>query len=249
VTEAEIIRRSDEQKTALLNAVSHDLRTPLASILASSESLLQDDVVWTDEDRRDFAESIRNEAIRLNRIVGNLLDLSRIGAGSLRPQKGWYDLRALVDDVVGRLRPVTADHPVAVEVPEDLPPVELDYVEIDVVLSNLIENAAKYTPAGAPIEIGARLGGGLVELEVADRGPGVPEAALARIFDPFYRVPTSGPRPRGTGLGLAVARGLVEAHGGRIRAANRPGGGAAFTFTLPLGAEQPAPSGTEESVP
>ena len=233
-TEAEILRRTDQLRTALLNAVSHDLRTPLSSIIAGAESLLQADVRWTEEDRREFAEAIRNEALRLNRIVGNLLDLSRIQAGSLRPQKGWYDLNALVDDVLGRLRPITARHPVAVDVPEDLPPVELDYVEIDQVLSNLVENAAKHTPEGAPIDVGARLSDGEVRVEVADRGPGIPEDALPRIFNPFYRVETPGSRPRGTGLGLAVVRGLVEAHGGRIRAENRPGGGARFVFTLPL---------------
>jgi two-component system sensor histidine kinase KdpD len=238
--ETEVLRRTDELKTALLNAVSHDLRTPLASIIASAGSLRQRDVAWTEQDQQEFAEAIEQEARRLNRIVSNLLDLSRIEAGSLRPAADWYDVGALIDDVVGRLRPVTAQHRVSVDVPEDLPPVQLDYVEIDQVLSNLIENAVKYTPPGGEINIGVRPGDGEVEISVADRGPGLPAAALARVFDPFYRVDgtsradSSGPRPLGTGLGLAVARGLVEAHGGRIWVENRPGGGACFTFTLPL---------------
>jgi two-component system sensor histidine kinase KdpD len=233
-TDAEILRRTDELKTALLNAVSHDLRTPLASIIASAGSLLQDDVDWTLEERREFAQAIEEEAQRLNRIVGNLLDLSRLEGGSLRPERGWYDLGALLDDVVGRLRPLTAKHGVTVSVPENLPPIHLDYVEIDQVLTNLIENAVKYTPAGAPIEVTVRQDPGEVRVIVADRGSGIPEAALPHLFESFYRVDTGGPRPQGQGVGLAVVKGLVEAHGGRIQAANRAGGGAAFTFTLPL---------------
>jgi two-component system, OmpR family, sensor histidine kinase KdpD len=232
--EAEILRRTDELKTALLNAVSHDLRTPLASIIASAGSLLQEDVVWTKDEQRDFAQAIEEEAQRLNRIVGNLLDLSRLEGGSLRPEKAWYDLGALVDDVVGRLRPLTARHRVTVVVPDDLPPIPLDYVEIDQVLTNLIENAVKYTPPGSEIEVTVRRTPDDVRVTVADHGPGIPEAALPRLFESFYRVDTDGARPQGQGVGLAVAKGLVEAHGGHIWAANRAGGGAAFTFALPL---------------
>jgi two-component system sensor histidine kinase KdpD len=232
--ETEVLRRTDELKTALLNAVSHDLRTPLASIIASAGSLRQRDVAWTDQDQQEFAEAIEQEARRLNRIVGNLLDLSRIEAGSLRPAADWYDVGALVDDVVGRLRSITAQHRVRVEVPEDLPPVQLDYVEIDQVLSNLIENAVKYTPPGGEILVTAQQGDGEVQIRVADRGPGLPAAAISRVFDRFYRIDGTGQGPGGTGLGLAVARGLVEAHGGRIWVENRPDGGASFTFTLPL---------------
>ena len=120
--EAEILRRTDELRRALLNAVSHDLRTPLASIMASAGSLQQDDVVWTHEERQEFAHAIVDQAERLNRIVGNLLDLSRIEGGSLRPDKGWYDMGALIDEVLGRLRPVTACHNVVVRAANDLPP-------------------------------------------------------------------------------------------------------------------------------
>jgi two-component system sensor histidine kinase KdpD len=240
-TEAEILRRTDELKSALINAVSHDLRTPLASIITAAGSLRQNDINWTDEERQEFAQAIEEEAQRLNRIVSNLLDLSRIEGGSLRPEKGWYDLGALIDDVLGRLRGMTADHPVRVHVPEDLPPVHLDYVEIDQVLSNLIENATKYTPAGAEITIAVEGRADEIRVEVGDRGPGIPAEALPRLFEAFYRVDGLGPRPRGTGVGLAVVRGLVEAHGGRIWAENRSGGGARFVFTLPLTAEAPAP--------
>ncbi len=233
-TEAEALRRTDELRTALLNAVSHDLRTPLASIMASAGSLLQKDVPWTEGERDQFAGAIERESGRLNRIVGNLLDLSRIQAGSIRPELDWYDLRALVDDVLGRLRPITAQHHLVIDVQKDLPPVPLDYVEIDQVISNLIENAVKYSAAGTEIRISARRDGEEVRVEVADRGPGIPPEALPLLFKPFSRVEGEGPRPKGTGLGLAVARGLVEAHGGRIWAENRRGGGAEFAFSLPL---------------
>lgn len=239
--EAEVLRRSDELKTSLLNAVSHDLRTPLASIVASADSLRQQDVTWTADDRREFIETIQHEARRLNAIIENLLDFSRMDSGALHPKKAWYDFGALVDDVLGRLRPVTAGHDVVVDIPEDLPPIELDYVEIDQVLSNLIENAAKYVPRGREIRISARQAGTHLEVEIADRGAGLSPTSLPRLFDPFYRDDGASRGARGSGLGLAIARGFVEAHGGRIRAENRPGGGARFVFTLP--ARDPVPEG------
>lgn len=234
-TEAEILRRSNEMKSALLNAVSHDLRTPLASILASAGSLRQRDVPWTEQERDEVAESIELEARRLDRIVGNLLDLSRVQAGALHPEKGWYDVGALVDEVVGRLRPLTARHRVIVDVEEDLPPVHLDYVEIDQVLTNLLENAARHTPAGTEVRVAARRSGDEVVIEVVDRGTGIAPSSLPHLFEPFFRSGT----PKGTGLGLAVAKGLVEAHGGRIWAENAAQGGARFAFALPLAASPP----------
>jgi len=241
--EAEILRRTDELKTALLNTVSHDLRTPLSSIIASAGSLLQQDVRWSEEERGDFAKAIEEEGERLNRLVGNLLDLSRIQAGSLVPQRGWYDLSALVDDVLGRLRSVTSRHRVTASIEGELPPVLLDYIEIDEVLANLIENATKYTPPGSEITVRVTRQVDDVRVEVADRGPGIPTEALPRLFEPFYRVQREGQTARGTGLGLAVAKGLVEAHGGHVWAENREGGGARFVFTLPLG--EPAQTPTE----
>lgn len=233
-TEAEILRRTDQLRTALLNAVSHDLRTPLATIIASAGSLRQQDVDWTEDERQAFAQAIEEQADRLNRLVGNLLDLSRIEGGSLRPQKSWHDLGLLVDDAVRRLAPVTARHRVSVSVVEDLPPVCLDAVEIDEVLSNLIENAAKYAPAATEITIDVRREGQSVQVSVADRGPGIPAAAMPHLFDPFYRVMDGQPRPQGLGLGLAIVKGLVDAHGGHAWVQNRAGGGARFGFTLPL---------------
>ena len=233
---AEVLRRTDELRAALLSSISHDLRTPLASIKAAAGSLRQRDVPWSDAERDAFAATIEAETDRLNRLVGNLLDLSRIEAGVLRPEKEWYPFSALVEDVLGRLGPLAADHPVAVDVPDTLPPVLLDYVEIDQVLSNLLENALKYTPPGTPIRVAARVADDALAVEVADAGPGIPPAALPRLFEKFYRVASGPDQPRGTGLGLAVAKGLVEAHGGRLTVESAPGQGTCFHFTLPLGA-------------
>lgn len=241
-TRSEVLRRTDELKSALLAAVSHDLRTPLASIIASAGSLRQPDVQWTDAERREFVVDIEHEARRLGRIVDNLLDLSRIEAGALRPDRGWYDVSALVDDVIGRLRPITHAHPVDVRMPDDLPPVFLDYVEIDQVLSNLIENAVRHTPRGTAVHVSARVEGSDLVVEVADDGPGIDPRMIDRLFEPFVRGASGQRSQYGTGLGLAVARGLVEAHGGHIRVENRATGGVAFRFALPIAETQPVPA-------
>ncbi len=233
-TRAEVLKRTDELKTALLNAVSHDLRSPLASIIASAESLRQTDVPWTERERAEFVEAIEQQAERLSRIVSNLLDLSRIEAGALKPDKQLHDVGAVIDDVIDRLRPATEGHRVAVHLAADLPPVPLDEVQIDQVLSNLVENAAKYSPPGSDIEVSVYRGDPDLVVEVTDRGPGIPTEEIGRLFTPFHRVTRAGPRTSGFGVGLAVAKGLVEAHGGRIWASNRADGGARFVFTLPL---------------
>ena len=139
-----------------------------------------------------------------------------------------------MDEALARLRPVTARHRVRAHVPDDLPALLLDYVEIDQVLSNLVENATKYAPDGSEIDLLVHRANGEVHVAVEDRGSGIPAASLPHLFDAFYRVSDGTPRPAGFGLGVAVARGLIEAHGGRIWAENRPGGGARFTFTLPV---------------
>ncbi len=248
-TDAEILRRTDELRRALLNAVSHDLRTPLATIMASASSLRQNDVVWTEDERQGFARAIEQEAERLNRLVGNLLDLSRIEAGSLRPQKSWQDLETLIEDCVNRMRSVTARHHLHVDVPEDLPPVWIDPVEIGQVIYNLVENATKYAPPDTDIRLEVRRTSGALSIEVDDRGPGIPPQSIPYLFDPFYRVMDGRPRPQGLGLGLAIVRGLVEAHGGHVWVENRPAGGAHFTFTLPLSTStSPHPAPAETSV-
>jgi two-component system sensor histidine kinase KdpD len=241
-----VLQRTDALRAALLSSVSHDLRTPLTSIKAAASSLLQKDVEWDEETRRGFAQSIEREADRLNRLVGNLLDMSRIEEGALVPEKEEYALASLIHDVLRRLEPLLEGR-VRTHLPEgDLLLVELDYLEIDQVLTNLLENTVRYTPAGSPIDVSATSEGEQVVVRVADRGPGIPPADLERVFDKFYRV-LHGQHPvgypMGSGLGLTVCKGLVEAHGGRIWAELREGGGLIVCVVLPRS------SSRERSVP
>jgi two-component system, OmpR family, sensor histidine kinase KdpD len=243
--QAEILRRTDELRQALLSSVSHDLRTPLASIKASAGSLLEPDVTWSEDDRRSFLQTIDRESDRLNRLVGNLLDMSRIEGGALRPQADWYDLGELAREVIARLRTPLRGREVRLEMPaEEPPPIEIDYLMIDQVLTNLIENAAKYTPAGRPIEVRIEAAPGRLITRVVDHGPGIPPSERNRVFDKFYRVNPRG-QASGSGLGLAVSKGLVEAHHGRIWIEDTPGGGATFCFELPASAPPPLPETRE----
>jgi two-component system, OmpR family, sensor histidine kinase KdpD len=231
-----VLQRTDALRAALLSSVSHDLRTPLTSIKAAASSLLQEDVHWDEATRRSFARSIEREADRLNHLVGNLLDMSRIEEGALKPEREEYSLVSLIHDVLDRLAPLLEGREVRISLPDDLLLVDVDYLQIDQVLTNLIENAVRYTPAGSPIEVSAKIEGEHVVLRVADRGPGIPSADLERVFDKFYRV-LHGQHPvdypMGSGLGLAVCKGLVEAHGGRIWAESRDGGGLVMSVALP----------------
>ncbi len=231
----EVLQRTDALRAALLSSVSHDLRTPLSSIKAAAYSLQEKDITWDDEARHSFAVTIEREADRLNRLVGNILDMSRIEGGALKAEKELYPLDDLVYHVVDHMQFVLKDREVRISIPENLPPVPLDFLQIDQVLTNLIENAVRYTPEKSSLEISAVEQNGEIRVSVADSGPGIPEEYRERIFDKFYRV--SGAKQRGTmgtGLGLAVSRGLIEAHGGHIWAENRKEGGAIFQFTLPL---------------
>jgi two-component system sensor histidine kinase KdpD len=193
-------------------------------------------VQWSEEERRSFVLAIVRESDRLNRLVGNLLDMSRIEGGALKPEKEWYPIDELIHDVLDHLQPILQGRQVSTSIPDDVPPVEIDYLQMDQVMTNLVENAVRYTPPSSPIEISVEAKEGEMLVSVADRGPGIPRADLERIFDKFYRV-TGAKRKgssMGTGLGLAVCRGLIEAHGGHIWAGNREDGGAIFQFTLPL---------------
>jgi two-component system, OmpR family, sensor histidine kinase KdpD len=227
------LAQSDELKSALLAAVSHDLRTPLASIKASATSLLDDSVEWDAETRRDFLTAIDEETDRLTLMVSNLLDLSRIEGGALRPQKDWYDIDELIVDVRARLAPRMKSHPLTITVEPDLPLLRFDYVQIAQVLVNLLENAVKYTADGTAIAVSAYQVPGAVEISVHDDGPGIPPEHQLRLFDKFYRASAATAAP-GSGIGLAISKGLVEAHGGRIWVESEPGSGTTFRFTLPL---------------
>lgn len=235
-THAAALAQADQLKTALLAAVSHDLRTPLASIKASATSLLQTDVDWDTETQREFLTAIDEETDRLARLVSNLLDLTRVQGGALKPEKDWYDIEEVIGNVTDRLAPLLALHPIHTEIAPDLPTLSFDFVEIAQVLTNLIENAAKYSDSGAPITVTADWAGDFVRVGVRDRGVGISAADVSLVFDTFYRVRHDGRTRRigGTGIGLAICRGFVEAHGGTIAAASAPGEGSIFTFTLPV---------------
>jgi two-component system sensor histidine kinase KdpD len=247
----EALRESDQLKNALLGSVTHDLRTPLASIQAAVGSLLEPDIVWNDAERREFLDSIAVSADRLSRLVSNLLDLSRLEAGVAAPEKQWYPIGDVIAHVLDRLDLAgrTEGRRITVEVPDDLPLVPMDHAQIEQVLTNLIENALKYSPAESGIAIQARAlsDPAALEVRVRDQGIGIPAHELGAIFDKFYRVqhielPWAPRRPPiGTGLGLAICAAIVRAHGGRIWAESTPGVGSTFAFTLPM--TEAAPQG------
>ncbi len=237
-TRAAALEEADHLKSALLAAVSHDLRTPLASIKASATSLLQEEITWDAATQREFLTAIDEETDRLTRLVGSLLDLTRIQGGALKPEKEWYDMGELVASVTDRLAPPLLSHPLQVRIAPDLPPVAFDFIEIGQVLTNLIENAAKYSDLGTRIDVDADHIDTGVRICVRDRGFGIPATDLPHVFDPFYRVRSDRRTRRigGAGIGLAICRGFIEAHGGTIGVESSVGDGSTFTFTLPVNA-------------
>jgi two-component system sensor histidine kinase KdpD len=230
---AEIARQSDELKSALLQSVSHDLRTPLATIRAAAGSL-KPDLKLNDDERRESVDAIDREVEYLNRLVTNLLDLSRIEAGALHAERDVFELDDLIDRSLERLRPRLGARPVDVEVAQT--PVDVDPIFLDGAFTNIVENAIKYTPTDARLRIvGQETGDGFVRLTVEDAGPGVPDESLPRLFEKFYRVPGRRRSSRsGTGIGLAVVRGMVEAMGGKVGARRSELGGLAIDLDLPL---------------
>ena len=222
----------EQLRSALLSAVSHDLRTPLAAIAGAGSTLAESGHAMTHETRKELADSIVAETDRLNRLISNLLDMTRLEAGSMQLDRDWHTLDDLVGAVIRRLSRVLEFHRLVVDLPPDMPLVYLDELLFHQVLANLLENAARYTPRGAEIVLTAGKDKSGIWLEVADTGPGLSRGDEERIFEKFYRGPQKHGRS-GTGLGLAICRGIVELHGGTIRAANRPGGGAVFRIVLP----------------
>ncbi|AXE80702.1 sensor histidine kinase [Streptomyces atratus] len=230
VDEAEEARRLAEGnriRTALLAAVSHDLRTPLAAIKAAVSSLRSDDVAWSDEDQAELLEGIENGADRLDHLVGNLLDMSRLQTGTVTPLIREIDLDEVVPMALGGVPEGSVD----LDIPETLPMVDVDPGLLERAVANIVENAVKYSPCAERVTVAASALGGRVELRVADRGPGVPDDAKERIFEPFQRY-GDAPRGAGVGLGLAVARGFVESMGGTLGAEDTPGGGLTMVLTL-----------------
>ena len=232
--EAETLRRSDAMKTAVLRAVSHDLRSPLMAILTSASALARADLELGQEDRRELASTILGEARRLDRLVANLLDLSRLQAGAAQPELGLW----LVDDlVVQALDEVgAAGQRVEIVLPDEPLPVRVDADQIERVLVNLIENALKYSPAGEPVHVQVTSTSSDALIRVVDHGPGLAPADRQRIFEPFQRAADGG--ARGAGLGLAIARGFAESNGGRVWAESREGQGSTFVLALPVAADE-----------
>lgn len=232
---AELLQAAEKLRTTLLNMISHDLRTPLVSITGALSSLQEKDVEFDEATRRSLIENAREEAERLNRLVGNLLDMTRIEAGALQLTSEPCDAQDVIGSALEQAERWLERRPVTVDVPVDLSLVPMDFVLMVQVLVNLLDNAVRYSPPDSSIEVRARVDGPELQIQVADRGTGIPPADLERVFDKFYRVqrPGSG---SGSGLGLSICKGIVEAHGGRIWAQNREGGGTLVTLALPLNA-------------
>ena len=225
---ARVTAETERLRSALLTSVSHDLRTPLAAITGAATTLLEGGSRVDEPTRRDLLESIRDEAARLNRLVQNLLQMTRLESGELTLQREWYPLEEIIGAALERF----GNFPVALTVPRDLPLVPIDDVLIEQVIVNLLDNATKYAGKNGAIRILATATDETVTVEIADRGPGLSPGDETRVFEKFYRGGTNG--TPGTGLGLAICRGIIHAHGGRIWAQNQPEGGVAFLFTLPL---------------
>ncbi len=235
---AELLEQADELKSALIHAVSHDLRTPLASIKATVTSLLDSSIQWDAATQREFLEGVDEECDRLTRLVSNLLDISRIEGGVLHLERDWYAIEEVINTVRRRLAPRLVDHPLTLDIAPNLPLVPLDFVKIDQVLTNLLENSIKYTPPGTAVTIRALVGDDRLVVVVQDSGPGVASPHLPHLFDKFYRVAAPG-QAQGSGLGLTIVRGMVQAHGGTISARSFLGQGLTVTFTLPLQWREP----------
>lgn len=229
---AQILEESDRLKTAILSSVSHELRTPLSTIKAAASSLRSGDVSWDSPARTELIAAIDDEADHLNLLVGNLLDMSRIESGALKPKREWNILAEIIEGVLARMKHLAIEHQIRLDVAETLPLIPVDYVQLEQVFTNLISNSLKYAPAHTTVTIRARLQDEMIHVQLSNQGPQVPHEDLERIFDKFYRI-TAADRVTGTGLGLSICKGIIEAHGGRIWAENLPDG-LGFNFTLPL---------------
>ncbi len=228
-----VVVESERLYKTLFSSVSHELRTPIATITGAATSLLDDKTGGNRAVRTALAQEIEGAADRLNRVVENLLDMTRLETGKLKLNLDWCDVSDLVNVAVNRVRGDLANHELILEIAPSLPLIRVDYVLLEQALVNLLHNAAVHTPPGTRVRVQARVDGDELLLVVADRGPGLPPDDLPRVFDKFYRAP--GAAPGGTGLGLSITKGLVEAQGGTISAENRANGGARFIIRLPVG--------------
>lgn len=236
--EAETRAEAEKVRNTLLNGVSHDLRTPLAAVAGAADTLLNTPPA-DDGTRRQLLETVADEAVRLGRLLENVLQMSRLEAGAAAPNRQWHVLEEVIGSALHRTRRELEGRPVGVRIPPDLPLVSVDGVLLEQVFVNLLENAARHTPAGTPVTVTAAVEGSQLAVAVADAGPGLPPGSEARAFDKFYRASPGADAGRGSGLGLAIGRAIAQAHGGTIAARNRPGGGAEFVVRLPLAEDAP----------
>jgi two-component system, OmpR family, sensor histidine kinase KdpD len=244
LAEARVSAETERLRAALLSSISHDLRTPLASIIGSVSSLRSYPERYDCHQRAELLETLQDEAERLNRFVGNLLDMTRLESGAIELKLELVDVSEVVGAALERAGSVLAHHQIEIEIPPDLPMLRIDALLFEQVLFNLLDNAAKYSPSDSRIDVRVHRRGETVVIEVLDEGPGIPSDELERVFDKFYRVHAQDRRRAGTGLGLAICRGFVEAQGGRIEARNRPDrAGALLTIHIPV------PEATEISAP
>lgn len=237
---AQVLEESDRLKSAILSSVSHELRTPLSTIKAAASSLRGKQVNWDSPARPELIAAIDDEADHLNMLVGNLLDMSRLESGALKPKREWNILPEIVGSVLARMKYQAENHQIEVDIPETLPLVPVDYVQMEQVFTNLVSNSLKYAPAKTVVRIRAWLEAESIHVQVSNQGPQVPPEHLERIFDKFYRI-TAADRVTGIGLGLSICKGIIQAHGGRLWAENLTDG-LAFNFTLPTtwdGAQPP----------
>ena len=244
--QAEIHTENERMRNSLLASISHDLRTPLAVIAGSASTLVEGGAALAEPRRREMAQAIYEQARQMAQQVNNILDMTRFEIGAPQLNRQWQPLEEIVGAVLNRMQSGLQGRKVTLDLPEDLPLVRIDGVLIGQVLSNLLENALKYTPAGSPIEIEAWAAGDEITVSVLDRGPGIKPGDEERVFEKFHRGVPEG-AVGGSGLGLTICRAIVEAHGGRIWAENRLVGGAMFCFTLPFGGT--APSVEQEDSP
>ncbi len=241
---AKLLTESERLGKTLLDSVSHELRTPLAAITSAAAGLDVLEERDNPELRRALTGELREASARLNRLVGNLLDMTRLESGPMKLRRDWCDVGDLVNVARRELEKELAHHRVTVSLAPNLPLVQMDFVLMQQVLMNLLLNAAVHTPPGTEVRITASVQDKELALMVADNGPGIPPDALPHLFDKFYRAPKA--QAGGSGLGLSIVKGFVEAHGGRALAENRPAGGAQFTIRLPLGEAPPVKIGRAE---
>jgi len=227
--------RANEIKSRFLAMISHELRTPLTSIKGFTTTLLANDVTWEPEEQRDFVQTIEREANRLQELIDHLLDLSRLEADMLPISREPHSLNEIIDDALPQFRALTSEHTLNMHLPANLPPVYVDAKRIAQVLVNLVRNASTYAPKGTQINISANVHRGFVQIHVNDQGPGIPPAEHKRVFQAFRRgANVENSTAQGAGLGLAICKGLVEAHGGRIWIKKKTTPGATISFTIPL---------------